>query len=140
MTTKARIGFGVVLQREGAGGLWGDVGDEILSVSPPKISVDTDEATHMKSPEGFREFIKSLKDGGEVSVSIAYIAGDADVTSAIEQINSPDASNYRVNFGVSACAFSGLAIGFEPDVPMENKMVATLTYKVTGKPVFGAIV
>jgi hypothetical protein len=138
--TKSKIGFGVVLQRSDGSGGWTDVGDEIYSVKVPSVSADTFERTHMKSLNAYREFGKTLRDGGEVSVSIAYIPGDSDVTAAIADINSDENADYRINFfDTHACAFNAVATGFEPDVPMEEKMTCTLTYKVSGEPTYGAI-
>ncbi|MFJ9382029.1 phage tail tube protein, partial [Streptomyces sp. NPDC101455] len=48
----------------------------ISDVSGPSRSRDAIEVTAHDSPDNYREFVKGLKDGGEVEITINYDPGD----------------------------------------------------------------
>lgn len=138
MTTQARIGYGTLFKS-------GDGGSpeafttlaEVTNITPPGMSRDTVDATHMESPDAWREFIAGLKDGGEVSVEMNFIAnGNAAVMMAELSLDGPSAVKNRqcVFPNGSIFAFAGILTGYEPEAPIDDKMVATATFKVTGKP------
>ncbi|MBY6113294.1 hypothetical protein KUW09_04855 [Mameliella alba] len=138
--TDASIAYGIDFQRSDmqAAPAFTTVG-EILNVSPPSLSRDTVDATHSKSPNRFREFIAGLRDGGEVSVEIQFDPGSTTAAAAIADLETDTAIDYKIVFpDTSEWDFSALCTGIETDAPIDDKMVATFTYKVTGRPVLTA--
>lgn len=139
MTTEAAIGYGSSLERSSDGtssGVFSSVG-EVLSISLPSLSKDTVDATHMESADAFREYIPGLKDGGEVSVEVNLVPGSATTTAALADFASDVVGYYKIIFpDDTEWAFAAICTGFEGEAPLDDKMTATFTYKVTGKPAF----
>lgn len=108
-------------------------GVEVTSISPPGYSRDAIDATHMQSPDSFREYIAGLMDAGEVQMDLSYIpaVSDALITAILAgkanyQVANPDGS---VTFTISA-----ICTNYQPTAPVDGRMTATATFKVSGKP------
>lgn len=106
---------------------------EVTEVSPPNQQTDQVEATHMQSPNRTREFISGLIDPGEMSFTINWIPGNA----SDQRIQALKASGEYVNTKVTwpnlvTWSFLGSVTGFEPDSPIDDRMTATVTVKVSG--------
>jgi predicted secreted protein len=148
MTTEARIGYGNLLQLfdlTQSPEAWVTLG-EVESITPPSFARDAQDATHTESPEGWREFIPGLKDGGEISATMNFVA-DSDTTQRIMATFDADTlQQLRILFNdgdqdsspltCSSFAISGIVTGFAIDAPIDNKHTATITVKISGKPVF----
>lgn len=139
MTNDASIGHGADFLRSdtgASGGNFGTVG-EVLDITPPAISRDAVESTHMGSPEGWREFIGGLKDGGEAQIEINFAPGSATATAFLNDINADAPGYYKIVFpDATEWGFSALATGLEPGIPIDDRMTATFTVKISGKPGF----
>lgn len=134
MATNARIGHGTLFA----------VGDgnspevfttiaEVTSITPPPVSKDIIDATHMESPDAYREFIVGLKDGGEAKIEMNFIPGGPgqDVIADLQAATTP--SHFTITWvNGEVWAFSAYCTGFEPTAPVDDKMTATATFKVTG--------
>jgi hypothetical protein len=99
------------------------------------------DATHMQSPNGDREFIIGLNDPGEASFEMNFIPGSA----ADLKIQSIKAGRARVKCRITfpngvTWTFSGLLMTYEPAVPTDDKMTASVSWKVSGSTVTGATV
>lgn len=129
------IGYGVSLQRDGVPIA------EVKDFSGPSLSRDAIEKTHHASPDMWREFLKGLKDGGEVTITVNYdpaeashsfatgIVGDFtdDTTISTWTITFPDAAG-------TVWTFPGFVTDFEPAPDLEDMFTADVTIKVAGKP------
>ncbi len=111
---------------------------EVISVTPPSISVETIDATHMASDDGFREFIASLKDGGECVVTMNYVEASATL---LQTLVLAGKETFRITLpGSSTFTFTGIPTNFTVDeVTIDDKMTMSLTIKVSGKPVYAAV-
>jgi hypothetical protein len=111
---------------------------EVLSITPPSISVETTDVTHMGSDDGFREYIASLKDGGEVTVNMNYVESSATL---LQTLVLAGLETFKITFaGSSTYVFSGIPTAFTfNDVVIDDKMAMSLTIKVSGKPVYAAV-
>ena len=139
MATSARIGYQTLFKTgNGASPEVFATLAEVTGITPPAMARDTVDASHEESPGAWREFIAGLKDGGEVSLDLNFVPGgsaslsltgelDLDGPLAVKnrQIVFPDGSYF---------SFAGILTGFEPDAPIDDKMSASVTFKVTGKP------
>lgn len=105
---------------------------EVTNITWPGYSRDAVDATHMASPNTFREYIAGLMDAGEVSVEINFVPSATDVIVAamvagVGQFQIEHVSGMKLQF-------SAIVTGYEAAVPLDDKMTASATFKVTGKP------
>lgn len=136
--SNARSGYGARFGIMGAGSLYVYVA-EVTNITPPSLSRDTIEVTNLESPDQFKEYIASLADGGEATITINYIpaVSDALMTSFLAPVDT-----FRILFpsGTVALDFSGIVTGYEiGDVVADDKLSATFTVKATGKPAIVAV-
>lgn len=111
---------------------------EVVSITPPSDSLDIIDATHMESPDATREFIVGLRDPGECSIEMNFVPGSA-ADSAIQDFRDErERKTCRITFpnGVT-WTFSGILTGYEPAVPLDDKMTATVSIKVTSSYLTG---
>jgi predicted secreted protein len=139
MAQTDRIGHGTVLSRSSdatSSGTFTSVGN-IRDVTPPGISRDAVEVTHMSSTEKWRAFIGGLKDGGELEFEMTFDPGSTETTAFHSDLNTDSAGYYKLVFPDSTeWGFSGLVTEIGPAAPLDDKMVADVTIKLTGKPGF----
>lgn len=137
--TQAKIGFGgrFLLYDANSPGSYISIG-EVRVPKPPSISRDAVDATHSESPNGYKEFIAGLKDGGEASCEISLIPGSDGMTLLLAQLASDDLSGCKIIVPTTpayAWTFDAVLTGFESEQPIDGVMIATVTFKVSGKPV-----
>ena len=72
MASKQVIAYGASVERSTDGGTtWEDI-PECKGVAIPMVETDYQDVTSLDSPNGFREYIKGLKDAGVISVPCGY--------------------------------------------------------------------
>lgn len=140
MTTNARIGYSTLFKTgNGASPEVFTTLSEVTNITPPALARDTVDATHEESPGAWREFIAGLKDGGEISLDLNFVPGGAAAASLMGELDldGPLAVKNRQILFPDGCyfAFAGILTAFEPDAPIDDKMSASVTIKVTGKPI-----
>ncbi|MFF4610317.1 phage tail tube protein [Streptomyces albidoflavus] len=106
----------------------------VTSVSGPEIERETYDVTSHDSVDGWREFIGGLKDGGEVSLELNYDPRVHD--DLVADFEDTEARDYKLVFPLSlgTWEFKALLTGFSQEAPVDDKLSAELTFKVTGKP------
>lgn len=115
---------------------------EIFNITPPTSTLDQIDVTHMQSPDRRREFISGLIDGGECSFELNYIpgsAGDIELNEILDLgvgVSRRRSCQIRYPNGVTH-TFDAELVGYEPTVPTDDRMTATVTFKVTGAIVRG---
>lgn len=131
------LGYGTTVRiGRGATPTWTElafVGD----VEMPDEQVDEVEVTHMKSPGRRKQFIAGLNDGGEVGVPMNYIPGSA--TDML--LRSIKTSGEQVLIEITLPApsgqtavpetFSGYLSGYARTAPVNDKMTATATFRLS---------
>lgn len=142
MTTQAQIGHGTTFQinttTNNSPDMWVTIA-EVVSVTPPSLSRDAIDATHSTSPNKWREFIPGLRDGGEVTLEVNFIPSGVGTSTILATFTSDDKVNARINFPdspVTTWEFLAFITAFEPDAPFDDKMSATVTFKLSGEPAF----
>lgn len=132
--SNAMIGYGGYFEVETAAGsgIYTRIA-EVFSISPPSESTDVIDVTHMQSPDAIREFIQGLTDPGEVSLEMNFVPGALDGDVFIRAWRgSRERRISRIVFPNDyVWDFRCFVTGFEPTMPNEDKMTATLTAKVT---------
>lgn len=128
-------GFGTQLQRFDTNAFAAIA--SVTSISGPGLKRETIDVTAHDSPDGWMEFLGGLKDGGEVSADINHRPSTHDVL--VADLEDDEPRTYRIEWPSGAAwTFDAILTGYEPDSPYDGKLAATLTWKVTGKPVVGS--
>ena len=106
----------------------------VTDITPPGIERETYDVTAHDSLEGWREFIGGLKDGGEVEIEVNYDPREHDTL--ISDFADALPRNYKVVWPgtLGSWAFAAILTNFEPEAPHDDKLAASLTFKVSGKP------
>ena len=104
---------------------------EIISVDGPDLSREAIDTTHMGTTNGWKTFIPSdLKDGGPLSVEMAYVPGTSPPIGEAESsgtVTYPDSST---------CSFTGFMTSFSSSIPIDDRMTASAEIKVNGEVSF----
>lgn len=138
MTTSAKIGYGnlFAIESQASPAVYETLA-EVTNITPPGRSKDAVDATHSQSPDRYREFIAGLKDGGECSIELNFVPNGGDFDKLDAAFESDELVNCRITFtDTSVWTFAGIMTGLEPEAPLDDKMMATATFKISGKPTF----
>ncbi len=109
----------------------------MTSITPPSAQIDQIDVTHMQSPDRRREFIPGLIDSGECSFEMNYVPdsdGDNELNEILDLAVGLDRRRQcRITYpnGVTH-TFTGSLQTYEPTIPVDDKMTATVTFKVSG--------
>lgn len=125
--------FGTRFQKQ-VGMTWEDIAD-ITNISGPGLERDTIDVSSHQSPDAWREFIGSLKNAGEISLDVNYDPADHD--ELVSDLDADDPLSYRIVFpddDETTWTINAIMTGFEPEAPHDDKLSASLTFKVTGRP------
>jgi hypothetical protein len=130
MATNAGIGYGSSFGIHN-GSTYVDVA-EVTNITWPGYARDAVDATHMTSPDSFREYIAGLMDAGEATIEMNFVPSASDVIVAAMVAG---AGNFQIEHpnGVKL-QFAAIVTGYDPGIPLDDKMTASATFKVSGKP------
>lgn len=141
--TKARIGYGTLLERRIATSPedWQLIAERV-QITGPGLSREAPDATHMDSDEGYREFLPGLKDGGEIGIEGNFIPEDESqnaTTGLLSEFASDVLGVFRLTFPSTTSPrpfwlLDGILTGFEPGMPVDDKMSFSASIKVSGPP------
>ncbi|GAA3301300.1 phage tail tube protein [Streptomyces cinereospinus] len=106
----------------------------VTDITPPGIERETLDVTAHDSEDAWREFIGGLKDGGEVEIELNYDPREHD--SLVSDFGDKNPRNYKVVWpdSLGEWAFKAILTNFEPEAPHDDKLAASATFKVSGKP------
>lgn len=115
-----------------------DIGG-LTSIGGIEITADTIDVTTLDSDGGYREFIGSFKDGGEVPIEGFFepdeASGQVDLQ---DSLDSGLAEDYKITFPTTPAAewsFKGVVTAFKVgDVDVDGTINFGATIKVSGKP------
>lgn len=137
MSSNAGIGYGGIFEiSTDAGATWDEIA-EITNIGAPAFAIDTPDVTHMQSPEATREFIAGLMDTGECSLESNFLPG-SDSEALVLSVRRLKVLCRITWPGGSTMQFAGILTGYAPAAPMDDKMTATTTFKVSGVVTYGA--
>lgn len=120
----------------------------ITNISGPGLGLDTIDTTAHDSPGAFEEVIATIIRTGEVTLDLNYNPNNAthmaDTTPvggtgeglAAALVNR-STKWFRLIFPTSPAVqwdFKGIVTAFEPDMPYDDKLGASVTIKLTGQP------
>lgn len=106
---------------------------EVIGVTPGEAVADRIDATHMMSPNRRREYIAGLIDNGEASFEINWIPGNATDLLLRDLMDSGEIVEHRITFpGGARVTFDASLIGYAKEIPVDDRMTATITVAVSG--------
>jgi predicted secreted protein len=108
---------------------------EATNFSGPGLERDTYDVTTHQSPNRWREFIGGLKDAGEIEVDVNYDPTVHDTL--VADLNDSAPRNYEMAWPTepeTVWSIQAILTGFEPEAPHDDKLAASLTFKITGEP------
>lgn len=118
----------------------------VLDISGPGFSRDTIDSTSHSSPDDYKESIVGRWDGGEVTFDMQWdplntnhqfltnqITNSAAADSPKTYVLRLPANEAQANW--TSITFTAFLTSFTPGEPVEGLSTASITLKITGKPV-----
>lgn len=132
MASNATAGAGTAITWNGK-----YIGD-VTEIGDLDTSADDIEVTDHESPDGYKEYIQGLKDGGELEVSGNFYPTNTGQSALISDINGGTIRTAVITLpgSVGTWIFDAYVKGFTTSTPIDGQVQFTATLKVTGKPVF----
>jgi predicted secreted protein len=130
-------GFGAALERSDMASTPTFVAvANVTNLGGPGLSRSTSDVTAHDSPDQYMEFIGSLKDGGEVSMDINWDPGDSTHANLLADFEDTSPRDYKLVFpgDLAEWDFKAIMTGFDPSYPTDDKIEASVSFKITGKP------
>lgn len=134
--TTGTTGFGTLLARgNGATSETFTTVAEVRSIRGPGQSLELVDATHMESPSGFREWLASFKDGGEVTFQVNFLPANATHTGLYTDHAAKTKRNFRITWPNTAgtkCTFAAFITGLSPSASVGEMLLNDVTLRITG--------
>jgi len=114
-------------------GVWEPIG-EITAISGPDKSRETVDVTTLDSTDGYREFITALRDAGSISLTMNFTRNTYELMN--DDFEDDDKQNYEIllpDADNTSLEFEGLVTELPLDVPLDDKISADVTIKISGK-------
>lgn len=129
------IGWGAEFHLDDASNVLTELG-EITGISLPNPQMEDVEATHFKSPNRRREYIAGLIEDGEGTFEMNYNPGSATDVILRAAIADGVTRSYKIVVpdGAGSWEITGDCIvkGYERNVPIDDRMTASVTIRFTG--------
>ena len=104
---------------------------EVTSITPPSRSRDVEDATHLLSPDEYKEFIAGMSESGDATLGLNYIPAVSHVLMAAFEAKG---GNYQIVMpGDIGLTFAGIFTSFDIGELTNGKMTASCTIKGSGK-------
>jgi len=134
-TTDGMVGLGTTIGHKIPPAETYTVIAEVTNIGGPDISVDDVDMSSLDSAEAFRLFLAGMADAGEVALQLVFT--DAEFNTLLGIIR--ESGSFQITFpSTSTLTFDGYLKGLGQETPFDEKIAATATFKVSGKPVFAA--
>ena len=128
-------GYGTVLEREGTPIV------QVTNISGPGLSLDVEDVTSHDSTGAWEEVVATILRSGEISLDIVYdpaaATHSATAGGLIADMVGRASTTYSLIFTDAASTewtFTAFVVGFEPDMPHDGALTASVTMKITGQP------
>jgi hypothetical protein len=136
--TEAIHGYGTLLKRgNGAATEVFTAIAEVLDIDGPDMSLDTADVTHQESG-GWDEHVGLLLRGGEVTFDLNFLPGSAShnaVAGLLQDFKNRTLRNLQLVFPSTPAKtwkFSALVMKFKPSAPVNDRLMASVTLKISG--------
>lgn len=133
--TKADIGYNGSFGIEGeTAGVYVDLA-EVKAITPPGFSREKQDATHLKSPDSYKEYVMALFDTDDASITLNFTPQNLPALWAA--FHAPQGGKYQITFPDGqqmrfTGAFTGMSL---PELTPEGVMESSGTItRTSGKP------
>lgn len=106
---------------------------EVFSVTFPAGEADEIDVTSYDSTT--REFIQGLKDYGSAELSLNWVPGGTTSTRLYELLASGEVVEHKITVNEMAYTFSGFVKTIAPEIPVDDRLTASVTVRVSGEVV-----
>lgn len=108
----------------------------ILDISGPDMTKNEIDVTAHDSPDKFMEFLGGLRDGGSVTFDINWDPAETTQQPLLADFeDDDDPRDYMITYpDTSTTEFSAVVTGWSTSAPVDGKLTASVTMKVSGKP------
>lgn len=107
---------------------------EIMTIGGPNKTRETIDVTNLDSSGGYREFIPSFRDGGEVTLNMNWTRDGYDLLN--DDFETQSSVNYQIVFpdtGATTFEFAAYVTGVEMNTPTDAQITMDVTLKITGQ-------
>lgn len=115
----------------------------LTSIGGIEITSETMDVTTLDSTGGYREFIGTFKDGGEVPLEGFFLFDNAGQTAMQASMDAGLAEAYTITLPTTpawAWTFNGVVTSFKVgDADLDGAIMFGTIIKVSGKPVLAAV-
>ena len=137
----ATAGFGALLKIGDGGGTEAFTTiAEVSNISGPNLKLDTTEVTSHSSSGAWRERIATLLDGGDVTFDIFFSpvgATHSQTSGLLKDMKNRTKRNFKLvfpNTGATEWIFPAYVGSFQPGMPVDGALTASLTLTIAGAP------
>ena len=113
---------------------------EVKNIGGPDEKADEIDVTHLRSPGGYREFIQSFKDGGELPLTMNFLPSDntQDSSSGLRaDFQSGAIKNRRIFYpDGTTCTFASWVKGIGTGAQVGNALELNVTLRLVGPTVW----
>ena len=113
----------------------------VTNISGPGLSLDTEDVTSHDSTAAWEEHVATILRSGEISLDLVYDPANATHKYAagglLYDMVSRTAVALTLVFSDTAnttWSFNAFVTGFEPGMPVDGALTASVTLKLTGQP------
>lgn len=134
----ANDGFGVVLERDDGMAGYTQIA-QLRDVNGPGLTRDTVDVTTKDSASNWREFLSTLRAGGEVSANIVFDHNGATHAQLVTDHAADASVGYRISLndtGSTVITFSAFLTSLSITGAMEGAIEADITLQITGAVTF----
>ena len=131
--------FGTLLKRGDGGGpeVFATIGG-VRDITGPGLSTETIDVTSHDSANATREFVASLKDGGEVTFDVVFDPDNTTHQNLRTDWQNRTVRNFQMVLPDAAPAttwsFSGIVTSYSQNAPVAGELSISVTIKVSGQP------
>jgi len=134
MSTNAIAGKGTLFRRwNSTTSAWENIA-EVNSIEGPGMSRETIDVTDLSTTDGYRKFIGSLRDPGDLSLSMNFKRSEYDKFKSDFENDTPQ--NYEIvlpDADVTTLEFEGLVSELPLAIAVDDKITSDVTIKISGK-------
>lgn len=139
MASKAISGVGTKFRRWNTDlQIWENI-SEINSITGPSKTRETIDVTSLDSTGGYKEFIASFRDAGQVSLKMNFTRRTYELMN--DDYESDTVQNYEIvlnDVEKTTLEFEGLVTEVPLDIPLGDKVTADVVIKVTGRVIINS--
>ena len=132
--TLARLGYGTVFQTDYtlvSPAVWVTLAETNAMALPP-LSRDVIDASHECAPNEWRTFVTGLKNGGEIDVSMNFIASQ--YLTLQGELTSTQSKPRRILYvNGTVLTFSATLVGLEAPISVGDRLNAVAKFKIDGE-------